>query len=76
MRAVGFHPVEAREDTERSIGRTRDELDRALGPNRDRIRESLGHTAYETRARLTRTRLEALRAGSVEHWHVIAYKPA
>lgn len=75
LEASGFEAIEARNSSAWSEQCARDQLDYVLGSARQSSIRSLGKEAFDRRVRLTRTRLEALASGSLQHWYVRARKP-
>ena len=71
---AGFAAVESVDNSPWAEAIAQEQLDDAAGPSRDQAITALGEAAYERRLRLTRTRLEALASGSLQHWHLRATK--
>ena len=74
MKQAGFAEVSATDHTEWSRRSAAEQLALALGGNRDSSIDRLGSDGYDKRTLITKTRLDGLNNGEVEHWHVKGVK--
>ena len=74
MKRAGFAEVSATDHTEWSRRSAAEQLTLALGGNRDSSIDRLGSDGYDKRTLITKTRLDGLNNGEVEHWHVKGVK--
>ena len=76
LAASGFDLVEATDGSVWAEKIAREQHEAALGSARAEALSSIGQEAYDRRLRLTRTRLEAIACGAIQHCHFRARKPA
>ena len=74
MKQAGFAQVSATDYTPWSRQSATEQLALALGDNRDSSITALGSDGYDKRTLITKTRLDGLNNGEVEHWHVKGVK--
>jgi ubiquinone/menaquinone biosynthesis C-methylase UbiE len=74
LETVGFTTIATQNHTEWSISSAQTQYDLATNQNRASTIETLGDEAYNRRVLMTKTRLEGLKNGSIDHWHISGFK--